>query len=723
MKSILSAVVAATLALVAIETDAQGTPGERQVSLTIESTTLATALDKWAQQSGFQIFVQDWEATKNITAPSLRGTFAAQAALEQLLEGTALTYVWLNDNAVSIRKKVPQTVPAALQRTGLEGQPSLPVAKFSEDDGGGASIPLVAAAPGSSEAGSTDLRRRGVEEVVVTGTHIRGNTATTSPVAVLDRAYIESSGFTTTTGLMQALPQNFASANQTAVAGAFNNAAQGSSINLRGIGEGTTLTLLNGRRLAPGFNASAADISALPLAAIERVEILLDGASAIYGSDAIGGVVNFVTRQDYKGAETRIRSGWAEGLQEHTISQMFGHAWSGGNALVALGYYKRDLLHTEDRDFVPQDSQIGSLLPRDEVYSGTFTARQDLGGGWSLFADALYADRKSFNEGGQAAFNVHREVENPQLTATAGLTWLVGQDWQLEVSGTHATNVLDLDAFDLQGDTFDSSKFTIRATQVKADGSLFELPGGRVRVAVGADWRSERYESRSVGFSLISMDVDQIVRSAFGELQIPLVGSRNERSAIRRLELSLAGRFDDYSNFGSSFDPKFGLMWEPTDGVRLRASHGTSYKAPNLPDYSLGANSGFGLFGEDPIAPGGTSYRLSLFGVAPETYTAQESTSSSFGVEFRPHSIDGSLLALNYYRIKYENRIAEPSFDSTAVLANPAVFAEVTTRNPSIDQVMRAIDLANLGFGFVPFDADFNVDPNFDPSSVDVLPG
>src|SRR5690606_21542969 len=119
-------------------------------------------------------------------------------------------------------------------------------------------------------------------EVIVTGTRIRGVENHASQLIVLDRRYINSTGVTTTAGLMETLPQNLALANQSV---AFNNdvssdRTMGAAINLRGIGEGTTLVLVNGRRMAPGFMSSAVDISALPLSAIERVEVLPDGASA-----------------------------------------------------------------------------------------------------------------------------------------------------------------------------------------------------------------------------------------------------------------------------------------------------------------------------------------------------------------------------------------------------------------------------------------------------------
>src|SRR5204862_2885604 len=86
-----------------------------------------------------------------------------------------------------------------------------------------------------------------------------------------------------------------------------------SSINLRGLGDGNTLVLINGRRVANyAFDGSAVDINAIPLSAIERVEILKDGASAIYGTDAIAGVVNFILRKDYRGFEAAGYGAWTQ---------------------------------------------------------------------------------------------------------------------------------------------------------------------------------------------------------------------------------------------------------------------------------------------------------------------------------------------------------------------------------------------------------------------------
>ncbi|HKS57305.1 MAG TPA: TonB-dependent receptor [Steroidobacteraceae bacterium] len=360
MKSILSAVIGATLALTAIEATAQATPGERQVSLTIETDTLASALDKWAQQSGFQIFVQDWEATKKLPARSLKGTFTAQDALEQLLSGTSLTYTWISDKAVSIRRKTPQTVPTALQRTSLEGDhQGVPVAKFSDDVGnrpGAASFESAASEISRDRPNSLE-----VEEVLVTGTHIRGVTNTGSKVTVVDRSYFEKSGYSTVQDVLKTLPQNFGGGESEDFTVNTNaaNFNSGSSINLRGLGADATLVLVDGQRQAPGgIGGAFIDVSNIPVAAIERIEILSDGASAIYGSDAVGGVVNIVLRHEFDGAETRLRVGSYGGdASETQASQLVGTSWSGGSLLLGYQFLKREALQRKDRAYAASSDQ------------------------------------------------------------------------------------------------------------------------------------------------------------------------------------------------------------------------------------------------------------------------------------------------------------------------------------------------------------------------------
>jgi len=699
------------------------------VKFNIEPQPLAQALNSWADQAGLQIIwpVGDPAAYRN--TPGVRGQLEPMQALQTLLGDTGLTYSLLSGGqTVAIHERGDSSqVPAALNRPPAVLAAQLDEAKQDGAAESRADAPAQGSASPSGKSSQSPASLQTLAEVIVTGTHFHDAPNNTVPVQVLDRKYIESTGISTTTGLMESLPQNFALANQSGVLvpGVSNPTVQGSAINLRGIGEGTTLTLLNGRRMALGFLGGAADISALPLSAIERVEILTDGASAIYGSDAVGGVVNFILRRDFEGAETSLRTGWADGgVNEYRASQAVGHAWASGNALVSVEYYKRDLLPASERDFIPDTSDIGSLGPRDKNVSVLFSGRQEMSDSLSVFADALYTKRESQNEGGRVTLRENFENDNPQMFGTVGLNWQLAGNWQAELSGTYARNKLDaVGSNNVGGGIFLHTDFEMREAQLMADGSLFELSGGAVRLALGADWRSEAYQESSEfegGGTGIARDDDQIVRSVFAELSVPLIGSNNARTGARRLELSLAGRYDDYSVFGSSFDPRYGLMWEPVEGVRFRGSYGTSYVAPRLFDYSLSGEVGFAVTDLDPGSPSGFSRQLVSFGTDVAHLRAQKSESMSFGIEFIPTSLRELQVDLNYYQIKYHDRIAFPPFPSV-ILGNPASFGALITRNPSAQQVDELVALATQGQGFFDCDIGCVSDPNFDPASIEVI--
>src|SRR5262249_3745250 len=119
--------------------------------------------------------------------------------------------------------------------------------------------------------------------------------------------------------------------------GNFNNS---DSANLRGLGSDSTLVLINGQRAAVTGLQGSVDISAIPLAAIDRVEIVTDGASALYGSDAVGGVGNFILKSDYSGADTSAEVGYPTdgGAVSQRYGQLLGSRWDTGSALLAYQY-------------------------------------------------------------------------------------------------------------------------------------------------------------------------------------------------------------------------------------------------------------------------------------------------------------------------------------------------------------------------------------------------
>lgn len=623
----------------------------------IKAQPLDRALIEFSKQAGFQVVSNSAEVGR-LQSPAVAGAKTVGKALEELLAGSGLTFRVIGSDVIAVErgKKAAEAV-------------------------------------------------QHFESVVVTGTNIRGIRNQTAPVLVMDRAYIESTGYATTTQLIESLPQNFALANQAVTISTFaESRLQGSSINLRGLGEGTTLVLLNGRRIALSFLGGAVDISALPLSAVERVEVLTDGASAIYGSDAVGGVVNFVLRRDFSGVETRARAGWAPGgVDEQRLSQVFGHAWNTGNAVVSVEYYKRDLLPASARDFVPAGSLIGSLLPRDESASFMFSGRQALTGTLDAFADVLYSHRRSYNEAGQFTFNESSASRNPQLNATAGVTWRLGRDWQLEAAATHASNKLEQKSIGTRfggADNFVTRDFEVEAAGLKADGTLFTLPAGSARAAVGVDYRSESLTSvpsNSTGtFAGTPIDIEQSVRSVFGEVYVPLVGAANRMGGVNRLELSIAGRYDDYSKFGSHFDPKVGVMWEPFAGLRIRGSHGTSYVAPRLSDYNVvGTNQALSLFSPDPGLGNALSHQLIVLGNSQDL-SPQKSKNSTLGFVFTPAPVPSLRLEANYYRIEYEDRIANPP-SNLVILGNPLSFGSLFIRNPTVAQVNQYVAIGRLG--------------------------
>ncbi|HWW71360.1 MAG TPA: TonB-dependent receptor plug domain-containing protein, partial [Duganella sp.] len=140
-----------------------------------------------------------------------------------------------------------------------------------------------------------------MQRVEVTGSSIkRLATEASLPVSTVKAEDLVKQGMTTLADLMMALPQSASLAP--------SNAGSGTNINLRGLGVNRTLVLLNGRRLANEAIADGyANLDVIPMSAIARVEILRDGASSIYGSDAIGGVVNFITRTSYEGLEATLQ--------------------------------------------------------------------------------------------------------------------------------------------------------------------------------------------------------------------------------------------------------------------------------------------------------------------------------------------------------------------------------------------------------------------------------
>ena len=199
------------------------------------------------------------------------------------------------------------------------------------------------------------MRRAGEEEIVVTGSRVRRKDLTTpAPVTVLTRQQLEESGKVTIGEFLQLMPEQGNAPNFQLNNGGATYSADGSTrINLRSLGVTRTLVLVNGRRMVPaGVGASAAvDLNSIPTAAVDHIEVLKDGASAIYGSDAIAGVVNVITRKSFNATQGYAQYGVSSKGDAQTLDAAVttGTSGSAGNLLFSAGYFNQGESWLRDR--------------------------------------------------------------------------------------------------------------------------------------------------------------------------------------------------------------------------------------------------------------------------------------------------------------------------------------------------------------------------------------
>jgi len=208
-----------------------------------------------------------------------------------------------------------------------------------------------------------------LDTVTVTGSRIRkADVETAQPIIVLDRAAIEHQGFNSVADILQNLTEAGSPPISRADALASGEAVGGYYVSLRNLGPNRTLILINGKRLGAAVSG-VQDLSQIPISAIERVEVLKDGASAIYGSDAIAGVVNVITRKNYDGAEASAYLGqFDQGDGDaQTYSMTFGSHNERGSVVFSAEYSKSDPVYARDRSF--------SAYPQGPKHPGV---------GWSL---------------------------------------------------------------------------------------------------------------------------------------------------------------------------------------------------------------------------------------------------------------------------------------------------------------------------------------------------
>ena len=192
-----------------------------------------------------------------------------------------------------------------------------------------------------------------VKEVVVTGSRIkRAVDDEATPVTVIDASDLQVSGYNSVADVLRNTTYNSFGSFRERSGSSFGQIAL---VDLRGLGAGRSAVLINGRRVPgnPFTGSSAVDLNSIPLAAIERIEILTDSASAVYGADAIGGVINFIMRDDYTGAEIQVgmTRPEAKGADEEQINALFGASGDRGKIVASFEFFERSAIFDGDRDY------------------------------------------------------------------------------------------------------------------------------------------------------------------------------------------------------------------------------------------------------------------------------------------------------------------------------------------------------------------------------------
>jgi outer membrane receptor protein involved in Fe transport len=802
----------ATAALLA----ASSAEAESATAIHLSAGPMDTALLDLAAQTHEQLVFSP-ALVAGLRAAPLRGTFTVEDALARLLAGTRVVATRTGPSTLVL--KAGGAAAATPVKLGSEGRAASP---FGGEPP--AASPLALSERQADPVATAPVTT--VEAIEVTGTHIRG-AVSPSPLLVISRDDLVRTGRSTVAAALQALPQNFGggASEGTSNTGAdtvSRNQTFANAVNLRGLGNNATLVLVNGRRLAgSGTFGDFTDISAIPTSAVERVEVLLDGASAIYGSDAVAGVINIILRKTFSGAEARLEAGAAtEGApQEGQFALTLGKRWESGGVLLSYEGQLRGALPSADRrytasadlrplggtdqrvtnsfpgnilnsDFAPgwaipagqngvglaasslragvvnlQNQLQGvDILPDQNVQSLYLAADQALGDRLQLSADARYSNRRyqaqlaaatstifvttanpffvsptgdtsefvAYNFAGDLPNSVERgSVET--FTGTFGGTLRLGGDWQGDgyltfaqeteedettgivnstalseavgsvadrpqtaflatrdgffnpfsgIPGSNAPAVLD---YISDGFTRSESRDQVYSANLQADGSIWTLPAGALKLAVGLQARRETLVRSGSNFTSTvaptpqaGTDLARTVTAAFAEVRAPIFGASNAVPGFQKLELSLAGRIEHYSDAGTTSNPKVGVLWQPIGDVTLRATYGTSFRAPALREIADPALNSESLF------PLGTArVRSILLNGGNPTLRPETAETWTAGLDYRPVRWPGLDLSFTGFDIRFSERIGQPVLANLAgALTDPTLASFVTRVSP-----------------------------------------
>lgn len=676
----LAAALATTTCLVALASPAAAQTRE----FNIPAGSLRTVLDTFARQSGRQVIYRGDEV-RSTRSPGVRGARSAEEALDAILVGTGFK-----------AQKDPSGAFA--------------VAKL----GNASAVREMAPLSREWSAGSAGADDNSAD-IVVTGTRIKG-APSTFPVTTLSRNQMAERGQNDLGEAIRSLPQNFNGGQNPGVsfgASGSENVTSGSALNLRGLGPDATLTLLNGHRLAYDSANQSIDISAIPVAAIERLEIVPDGASALYGSDAVGGVANVILRRDFSGLDTQIRVGSTTeggGLQQE-YSVVGGSRWSTGGVIATADVSKVSSILAGDRAITSTIPSDTTLDPSQRVQSFVLSGHQSLDPAVTLSVDSFYTHRTSFTSYSYAFPNVlaygstfHTDLKSWSVAPKASIR--IGSAWEADIQGVHGEDKVATNTnYFYSGENIGlyPVNYSNRLDSIEAsvEGPLYQLPAGAIRLAAGGGYRSIglRGVQQVIDGGTLASDTEfqghRHTAYAYGELFVPVFGPANARDGLYRLDLTLAGRFEHDAETGSIFTPRIGINYEPTPDFGFEGSWGRSFKEPTVYQQASPTFAVLGLASSYATGYPVNATIIARSGANPDLKPERARTLSGT-FKLHPTRIPGLHVDVSYFNIHYRNRILAPIDSVAGALDNP-LYTNFITLDPSTSALDAVVSTASGG--------------------------
>lgn len=652
------------LGAVCVASPASAESGASTSHFAMEAQPLGAALREVSRVTGIGImFTPDVVAGRE--APRLLGDWTAGQAIDKLIAGSGLVAEAKGGNVLIIHR--------------------------------------VRETPAGSPMTSADKN-----EILVTGSRIRGATVA-SPALTLSRDEIIRAGQSNLGDAVRALPQNFGGGqNPTVATGAGGapdniNVGSGSTINLRGIGQDATLTLLNGHRVAYNAAYQGIDVSSIPLAAVDRMEVITDGSSALYGSDAVGGVANIILRHDFEGVWTSARLGTATdgGAFQQQYDVVGGSHWDSGGFIASYDFGRDTAISARQRSYTDSLNPTSTLVPYQRHHSGLISAHRDILPSLEFSVDGTFNERWSHasapinSTGSYLDYGLVTYNRSISYSVAPSIKYRLGNGWHADLLGVYGNDktFYGSDVY-YKGSDISPTKGcycnTFANVDLSAEGPLIRLPGGDARLALGGGYRKNGFHAyRTVGATQ-DIDVDQAVYYGYGELYLPLVSETQNIPGLSALSLDGAFRYEDYKGTDQQVTPKVGLVYSPASGLQLKGTWGKSFRAPTLYEQYSGQYSY--LYKASAVGGAGypaTSTALVLGGANP-SLKSERATSWTTTLVVAPLAWQGFHAEISYYHIDYRNRVATPISSRSAALSNPA-YADLVNGSPSATDVEAAV--------------------------------